>query len=430
MSAEGMENGVIEAVDDLGHLLKRYQRVRSQSLALCAPCEIEDYGVQPMADASPPKWHLAHTTWFFETFVLKKYLPDYHPFNPLFEFLFNSYYNGVGAPFPRERRGHLSRPTVAEVRAYRAYVDEALVDLLAAEMTDNAQLMLHVVLGLNHEQQHQELLLTDLKYNFGHNPLRPRYGGGPVRGHVTGEYRTQFVECPGGIVRIGARGGFCFDNELPRHDVLVHPFTIADRLVTNAQFLAFVEAGGYRQPEFWLSQGWAEVCSKGWQAPLYWQKLDNQWHEYRLDGFLPLDETLPVVHVSAHEAFAYANWSGARLPTEFEWESVAAELSVVGSFVDSGCYHPSAVHKNEGSGFQQFFGEVWQWTSSSYGPYPGYQTLPGTLGEYNGKFMSSQWVLRGGSCATPQEHIRVSYRNFFYPSDRWQFSGIRLAKDV
>ncbi len=420
-----------EASTATADLKARYARIRQQSLRLCEPCEIEDYGVQPMADASPPKWHLAHTTWFFETFLLKPRIPDYQPYNERFEYLFNSYYNGVGQPFPRAQRGHLSRPTVAQVLAYRAHVDEQMLVLMADAQDES--FFEHVTLGLHHEQQHQELLLTDLKYNFGHNPLFPVYGGAPLNTlapQAIARQPSKFVDYPGGIVGIGAESGFCFDNELPRHEFLVHPFKLADRLVTNGEFLNFIEDGGYSRPELWLSEGWATVQSNAWSAPLYWSQHHGQWHEYRLDGLHPLQPFLPVVHVSAHEAFAYASWCGARLPTEFEWEYAVAQQDVSGSFVESGYYHPRDLQANDLGPLYQAYGEVWQWTSSSYGPYPGYAPLPGTLGEYNGKFMSSQLVLRGGSCATPQEHIRVSYRNFFYPPDRWQFSGIRLASNV
>ncbi len=420
--AVGAAGGLEDSLSD------QFAAVRRQSLALCEPLQIEDFGVQPMDDASPPKWHLAHTTWFFETFILKPRLPDYRSFHPKFEYLFNSYYNGVGTPFPRPRRGFLSRPTVAEVYEYRERVDEHMQLLLAAD--EPAEILEHITIGLHHEQQHQELLLTDLKYNFGHNPLYPVYGGGPRL--MEGATDTpRWLTYEGGITSVGAQQGFCFDNELPRHQTLLQPFQLADRLVTNADYLVFIEDGGYQRPELWLSEGWLQVEQQAWQAPLYWHQQDNdQWYEYRLDGLQPLAADLPVVHVSGHEAFAYATWANARLPTEFEWEYVAANQPIRGSFVDAGVFHPQACTALAPGQPEQLFGEVWQWTSSSYGPYPGYQPLPGTLGEYNGKFMSSQLVLRGGSCATPASHVRASYRNFFYPPDRWQFSGIRLAKDL
>ncbi len=407
-------------------LAQHYHNVRRQSAALCKPLEIEDFGVQPMADASPPKWHLAHTSWFFETFILRELVPGYGVFHPRFEYLFNSYYNGVGIPFPRPRRGHLSRPTVAEVMAYREHVDQHMAELLATSELEDVQT--RTVLGLHHEQQHQELLLTDLKYNFGHNPLYPVYGGS-CRSADESPAALTFTNFDGGVVSIGHNpdDGFAFDNELPRHDVLLQPFALADRLVTNAEFLEFVQDGGYERADLWLSEGWSIVQAASWRAPLYWVEEDGQWHEYRLDGLHPLQGNLPVVHVSAHEAFAYATWVGLRLPTEFEWEHAAHAADEPGSFAESELYHPQAAR---GAGLGQMFGDAWEWTSSSYGPYPGYAPLPGTLGEYNGKFMSSQLVLRGGSTATPASHIRGSYRNFFYPPDRWQFSGIRLAKHI
>ncbi len=402
-----------------------------------------------MEDASPPKWHLAHTTWFFETFVLKPFVAGYRPVNDQFEHLFNSYYNGVGEPFPRPRRGFLSRPTVAEILAYRQRVDadvQRLLDSLADDggpavqqsngaVRDGSRedVLSRVVLGVHHGQQHQELLLTDLKYNFGHNPLFPCYGQAAPPEQAPDP--LVYIENGGGARQVGAcaaGSAFCFDNELPRHEVLVHPFRLANRLVTNGEYLAFMNDNGYQQPHLWLSEGWAHQQQQGWAAPLYWRRRDGEWFEYRLDGLHPLRLDLPVVHVSAFEAFAYAGWAGARLPTEFEWEAAAQGSEPDGNFVEAGYYHPGACRSEGGRTGQldQLYGDVWQWTASSYAPYPGYRPLPGTLGEYNGKFMSSQLVLRGASCATPRSHARESYRNFFYPPDRWQFSGIRLAQDV
>lgn len=382
-----------------------------------------------MDDASPPKWHLAHTSWFFETFILQNQ-QDFKPFNALFEHLFNSYYNGVGAPFPRPHRGFLSRPTVAEVLAYRAHVDAAVLGLLDAAVTPTIGQF--VELGLNHEQQHQELIVTDLKFNFGHNPLFPTYtdeiaGGGPVPAE-------RFEPHAGGIVEIGLSASspqFKFDNESPRHQVLIHPFEFATRLVSNGEFLEFVQAGGYQSSSLWLSEGWRMVQEQSLDRPLYWHVRDGEWFEYRLDGLQPLDHNLPVVHLSGHESVAFAAWRQARLPTEHEWESVAASNTSAlqnESWTESHSFHPGGYHA--GPELQQMWGHVWQWTQSSYAPYPGFKPLKGTLGEYNGKFMSSQWVLRGGSCATPPGHVRSSYRNFFYPPDRWQFSGLRLARDA
>jgi ergothioneine biosynthesis protein EgtB len=406
-------------------LLSRYQQVRQQSHALCAPLAIEDFGVQPMDDASPPKWHLAHTAWFFETFILKACLPDYRVFHAQFEYLFNSYYNGVGQPYPRPRRGFLSRPTVAQIMDYRAHVDEHMFRLLSGGVDD--EISEQVILGLHHEQQHQELMLTDIKYNFGHNPLYPTYCENSVAQTQAGS-KLAFAEFAGGIVEIGASQGFAFDNETPRHQVLLQPYALAEQLVTNGQYLSFVEDGGYTRAELWLSDGWATLQTQNWHAPLYWQQRDGHWFEYRLDGLHPLAMQTPVTHVSAHEAFAFAQWSSARLPTEFEWETAAGEYPVDGHFADAQLFHPQPAGQEPG--MQQLYGETWQWTASAYAPYPGYQPLPGALGEYNGKFMSSQLVLRGASCATARSHARRTYRNFFYPPDRWQFTGIRLAKDV
>jgi len=410
-------------------LRRRYHQVRQQSVALCEPLAIEDFGVQPMDDASPPKWHLAHTAWFFETFILKQQVPGYQVFHPQFEYLFNSYYNGVGQPYPRPARGFLSRPTVAQVRDYRAHVDQQMDALLQVGLND--EVSAQVVLGLHHEQQHQELMLTDIKYNFGHNPLYPAYcESKPAAVAVASDSAAAktYSEYTGGIVEIGAVSGFAFDNETPRHPVLLQAFQLADCVVSNSEYLSFIEDQGYARPELWLSEGWAAVQAQGWQAPLYWQQHDGVWFEYRLDGCHELALHAPVTHVSGHEAFAFAQWAGARLPTEFEWEHAAGSAPVDGHFVEAQYFHPQAAGNQPG--VQQLYGDVWQWTASSYAPYPGYRPLPGALGEYNGKFMSSQLVLRGASCATPRSHARVSYRNFFYPPDRWQFTGIRLAKDV
>ncbi len=318
-------------------LRSRYQQVRQQSDALCAPLAIEDFGVQPMDDASPPKWHLAHTAWFFETFILKVCLPDYRVFHPQYEYLFNSYYNGVGQPYPRPRRGFLSRPTVAQIVDYRAHVDEHMSGLLTGGVDD--EVSEQVILGLHHEQQHQELMLTDIKYNFGHNPLYPSYCANSVA-QTQAAGKLVFAEFAGGIVEIGASQGFAFDNETPRHQVLLQPFALAEQLVTNGQYLAFVQDGGYTRPELWLSDGWATVQAQNWHGPLYWQQRDGQWFEYRLDGLHALAMQMPVTHVSAHEAFAFAQWSSARLPTEFEWETAAGEYPVDGHFADAQLFHP------------------------------------------------------------------------------------------
>ncbi len=407
--------------------IARYAAVRQQTEMLCRPLAVDDYGVQPMDDASPPKWHLAHTTWFFETFLLKRFRERYRPFAEGFETLFNSYYNGVGQPFPRPKRGTLSRPTVEEVYAYRAHVDAAMRPLLARGDDD---IRARVELGLHHEQQHQELVVTDLKYTLGTNPLRPAYRDDLDRTACESR-RATFVDFPEGFVEVGATGpDFCFDNETPRHRVWLRPFAVADRLVTNGEYLAFMEDGGYGAPALWLSDGWDAVRRDGWEAPLYWYRENGAWFEYRLSGPAPVDLHAPVTHVSFYEADAYARWADARLPLETEWESVAArygEQIEEGHFADGGRLHPRGP---AGPGMAQLFGDVWEWTSSAYGPYPGYRPLPGTLGEYNGKFMANQVVLRGGSCATPPGHVRATYRNFFHGPDRWQFTGLRLARDA
>ena len=416
-----MSKGRVTAAANGG--IGSYSAVRAQSLALCRPLAVDDYGIQPILDASPPKWHLAHTTWFFETFLLKPFVPGYAPHHPAFEVLFNSYYEGVGEQFPRPNRGTLSRPTVAEVLEYRACVDEAMAALLDA---DDAEVQDRIELGLHHEQQHQELIVTDIKANLGSNPLRPAYREG--RASAVGPTRPlAFLDFAGGLKEVGAHSedGFRFDNESPRHKVYLDDFALADRLVTNAEYADFIADGGYAAPALWMSEGWAWRREHDVEGPMYWRR-DDGWREYRLDGEQPLVRDAPVTHVSHFEADAYARWAGARLPTEMEWETAAAAEPVRGNFAD-GALHPEAA---SGPGMAQLFGDCWEWTSSAYAPYPGFRPLPGTLGEYNGKFMSSQMVLRGGSCATPVGHIRPSYRNFFYPKDRWQFTGIRLARDV
>ena len=420
-----------QTADRLQTLLADVQRVRQRSQWICQHLETEDFGVQPMPDASPPKWHLAHTNWFFETFLIKRFLPAKPVFHPDFEHLFNSYYNGVGEPYPRDKRGNLSRPTVAQIMSYRAFVDEGLCDLIAAPMSEENQQIIRQLLelGLHHEQQHQELLLTDIKYNFGHNPLCPSLIDSPGLADQQSPLQSAltFNEYESGLIEIGALAGFCFDNELPRHRVYLAPFSLANRLVTNEEYLAFMVDGGYHRPELWLSEGWSQRQQQAWDHPLYWHWRDGAWWEYRLDGLQPLVANAPVVHVSGYESAAFAAWSNARLPTEFEWELASSfEPELKGNFAERNLLHPQP----RSTSHSQMFGDVWEWTSSHYGPYPGYQPLPGVLGEYNGKFMSSQWVLRGGSCATPKDHIRPSYRNFFYPKDRWQFSGLRLARDL
>ena len=420
-------------------LLDEYRAVRARTLKLAAPLSPEDQGVQSMPDASPTKWHLAHTTWFFETFVLKPHAPDHQPFDPTFEFLFNSYYEGVGPRPDRARRGELSRPSLEEVQAYRRHVDQAIARLLEPG-TVVPVVASTLTLGLHHEQQHQELLLTDIKHAFGSHPLQPTYrAAAPAPGATTAPPRA-FRTFDGGVVWIGHEGaGFAFDNEGPRHRWFLEPFAIADSPVTCGEYLAFMRDGGYARPELWLSDGWRTVESERWQAPLYWQESKGGadpreggqagWLVYTLAGRRPVDPSEIVAHVSYYEADAYARWAGARLPTEEEWEHAAAagptRAALEGHFVESERLHPAGAA--EGAGM---FGDVWQWTRSAYGGYPGYRVPEGPIGEYNGKFMSNQMVLRGGSCLTPAGHVRATYRNFFPPATRWQMSGIRLARDL
>jgi ergothioneine biosynthesis protein EgtB len=382
-----------------------------------------------MPDVSPTKWHLAHTSWFFETFVLIPTLPHYSPFHPMYGYLFNSYYNAVGERHARPQRGLLTRPTVEEIYQYRAHVDEHMQALLLNGDEARLAAVADVIeLGLHHEQQHEELLLTDLKHVLSCNPLRPAYRELPSSpAGTSGPLGWQAY--PGGIAWLGHDGaGFAFDNELPRHRVFLEPFRLGTRLVTNGEYLAFMADGGYTRPELWLSDGWNTVNAQDWQAPLYWEQRDGNWHEFTLGGLRPVAPNAPVCHVSYYEADAYARWAGARLPTEVEWEVAAAALRPAGNFVESEAFHP--VPAPPGDGLRQMYGDVWEWTASAYSPYPGFRPTAGALGEYNGKFMCSQLVLRGGSCATPLSHIRASYRNFFPPDARWQFSGIRLANDA
>ncbi|MFN8010111.1 MAG: ergothioneine biosynthesis protein EgtB [Holophagaceae bacterium] len=401
----------------------RYAAVRARTEALAAPLSAEDACVQAMPDASPAKWHLAHTTWFFETFLLRPRLEGYRDFHPAFGYLFNSYYNAVGERHPRPRRGLLTRPSLDEVMAYRRHVDAAMARLLDAG--DTAPDLLD--LGLNHEQQHQELLLTDLKALFAQNPLKPAYGGTPVPSGPAAEQAWRAF--PGGLVEVGSEGGaFAFDNEGPRHRVFLEAFAIAARPATCREWLAFMEAGGYRRPELWLSDGWDAARREGWNAPEYWRHDGSGWRVHTLQGERAVDPEEAVSHVSGYEADAFARWMdleggcpGARLPTEFEWEHAAATRPVEGNFADGGAFHPGPARAG-------LFGDVWQWTASAYLPYPRFRPAAGAVGEYNGKFMSGQLVLRGGSCATPADHVRATYRNFFPPSARWQFTGLRLAR--
>jgi ergothioneine biosynthesis protein EgtB len=413
-------------MDARADVLETYRGVRKLTESLCEPLETEDYVIQSMPDASPAKWHLAHTSWFFETFVLAKGMPAYRPLDPRYRHLFNSYYYAVGPMHARPERGLISRPTVREVYAYRHHVDEAMERfLMDADPETFEQFSPIVTLGLNHCQQHQELLLTDLKHAFWKNPLLPAYRKHPDVS--TGDpVSLRWVAFSEGLRSIGHPGGeFAFDNETPRHRVFVAPFQLAHRLVTNGEYLAFMKAGGYEKPELWLSDGWNARIEEDWNAPLYWFKVGEDWRQFTLGGVREPYPAEPVCHVSYYEADAYARWAGARLPSEAEWEIAAEDAPVSGRFLESGRHHPAAT--GEERSLTQLYGDAWQWTQSAYSAYPGYEPLKGALGEYNGKFMSGQMVLRGASCVTPRSHARRTYRNFFPPKMRWQFVGIRLA---
>jgi len=404
----------------------RYRSVRTTSLALCRTLEPEDYVVQSMPSVSPTKWHLAHTSWFFEQFILVDRLPEYEVFEEQYEYLFNSYYYTKGQMHPRDERGLLSRPTVREIVDYREHVDEAMLSLLAR--SDDSELHRLVELGLNHEQQHQELMLTDIKNVFSINPLRPALLHADFYRRLTPVPDLNYVEMDGGTIEVGNDGsGFCFDNETPRHEVLLRPYRIADRLVTNAEYLAFMRSGAYEDSSLWLADGWAWLQETGSERPLYWSR-DNE-REFTLSGIVEIEPDAPVCHVSFYEADAFARWAGARLPSETEWEHAAADIPVAGNLLEQGLLHPQPL-KTRGGKIAQVYGDAWEWTASPYSPYPGFKPLGGSLGEYNAKFMCNQLVCRGGSCVTPPGHVRASYRNFFYPQERWQFFGIRLAKDV
>ena len=419
-------------------LIEYFGRVRKTTEAICEPLEIEDYVPQPVPDVSPPKWHLGHVSWFFEAVILAEYLRGYQPYHPRYAYLFNSYYDTLGLRVDRPLRGTLSRPTVKQIYAYRHHVDEQIYALIRSvgEGSWSASRDL-VVLGLNHEQQHQELLLTDLKFLLACNPTRPAYRNDLRHPGARGETpKAEFVAFPGGLYEIGFEGGgFAYDNEGPRHKVYVSDFKLQCRLVTNEEYLAFIEAGGYRDFRCWLSDGWMTVQQERWEAPLYWERRDAQWWEFTLGGMRPLDPAAPVCHLSYYEADAFAQWIGKRLPTEAEWEVAARSAGAgieAGSLLDLNTLHPVRLAErgeSAASTLQQMYGDVWEWTRSAYLPYPGYRRVEGPLGEYNGKFMVSQMVLRGGSCATPPDHIRPTYRNFFKPEKRWQFMGLRLAED-
>ncbi|MEZ6088400.1 MAG: ergothioneine biosynthesis protein EgtB [Pirellulaceae bacterium] len=444
-ATEASSNG--RAVDPL---IDAFNAVRRFTLRLAEPLNAEDMVVQAMPDASPTVWHLAHTTWFFETFILKAFQADYEPIHPPFAYLFNSYYYAIGEQFVRGDRGLLTRPSVTEVLDYRESIDHQLSHFLEELPPDKSSEVCQLVrLGIEHEQQHQELILTDLKYLFSRNPLAPAYQDVSATPssraasscqtsssrYVSGDEteRGSFHSTSEQLAWIGFDGGrFCFDNETPRHQQFVRAFQLADQLVTCGEYLEFVESGGYQRPEYWLSMGWTTVSRNHWHAPLYWTRRDDAWMEFTLSGLRPLDLKAPVCHVSYFEADAYARFRDARLPTEAEWEIVANECSIDGTFADSMLLHPQPTlsgHANMHDPVQQMFGDCWQWTASPYVGYPGYRPPSGATGEYNGKFMCNQYVLRGGSVATSKSHIRRTYRNFFPPEARWQFTGIRLAKD-
>jgi ergothioneine biosynthesis protein EgtB len=435
VAAPGDRERMTAKTDQRAELKRRFAIIRRSTEELCRSLTPEDYVLQSMPDASPVKWHLAHTSWFFETFVLAKAgLP---PLHSAYGYLFNSYYNAVGERHCRPRRGLLSRPTAAEVYRYRAQIDERVVSQIdslgQARFADLAPV---IELGLHHEQQHQELLLTDIKHAFAQNPLRPAYrDGGPGAADPSAPRADPpalgWIGYAEGVAEIGWAGeGFAFDNEGPRHRVYQRTYQLADRLVTSGEYLDFIAEGGYRRPDLWLSEGWAAAGEQGWEAPLYWERREGRFQAMSLDGMRDIDPAEPVCHVSYYEADAYARFAGARLPTEAEWEIAAASARIEGNFVESGALHPAALRLPEAAGPSQLFGDVWEWTASGYSPYPGFKPMDGALGEYNGKFMCNQLVLRGGSCATPVSHIRATYRNFFPPQARWQFSGIRLARDA
>ncbi|MVW80107.1 ergothioneine biosynthesis protein EgtB [Bordetella sp. 02P26C-1] len=422
---------------------QRFREVRQQTHALAAPLSDEDCQLQSMPDCSPVKWHLAHTTWFFETFVLSRFDTGWQPFHPQYRMLFNSYYNAVGARHPRPQRGLLSRPPLADIWRYREAVDAAMLALIGRLAGSDSAFEELVELGLNHEQQHQELILTDIKHALSMNPIKPAYAS-DARSNAVATIALNWLDYDGGRTRLGhdSHDVFAFDNEGPAHEVLLQPFSLANRLVTQGEYLAFMQDGGYERPDLWLSLGWDRVCAEHWQAPLYWERDDDTWQVFTLHGLQPLDPDAPVTHVSYFEADAYARWAGARLPREAEWEHAARQLRAVAGDDCRLAAHANMLEQRHLSALAarapsstaprllQLYGDAWEWTCSPYEAYPGFTPPPGAVGEYNGKFMCNQYVLRGGSFATPASHIRATYRNFFPPEARWQFSGIRLARDI
>ena len=409
------------------HIREQFDTVRLLSERSILPLSAEDTCVQSMPDASPAKWHLAHVTWFFETFVLEPHEPGFKPFHPAYRELFNSYYNSIGEQYPRPDRGMITRPSLAEVIDYRHDVDRRVRDILDGA---DPSVLATIELGLHHEQQHQELLLMDIKHLLSLNPLFPVYRNCPKPDDKppTGRH---WVACAGGMVTVGHDDfSFRYDNETPQHKVWLEPFALASRPITNGEYLEFMRAGGYEIPTLWLADGWTTIRNEGWRSPCYWRERDGEWFEFTLTGLGSLDLNAPVCHVSHYEADAFASWVGARLPTEFEWEGACANSTIAGNFLDSGYLHPCQQSDPGDANLNQIYGDVWEWTRSAYTPYPGFTAPDGAIGEYNGKFMSNQIVLKGGCCVTPNEYVRASYRNFFYPHNRWQFSGIRLAKDA
>ena len=414
-------------------LLFRFLSVRAKTAKLAAPLSSEDAGLQSMPDASPAKWHLAHTSWFFETFILEKFQPHFQPFHSSFKVLFNSYYNGVGDKHPRAERGQISRPDLSTVLAYRDSVTERMAQLISSLGNEEpaTELTNLIRLGCNHEEQHQELILTDIKHLFSKNPLKPAYQTRWPLTSIEGR-KPRWHRYEGGLVEMGYEGNhFAFDNETPRHRVFLEPFELASHPVTHGDFATFIADGGYRRPELWLSMGWEWVNVQNIAAPMYWEQQDGKWMTFTLHGMVDIDVNTPICHVSFFEADAFARWRGARLPTEAEWEHAASKITIAGNFQESHALHPLAMREETSPDHpQQLFGDVWEWTSSAYLGYPGYAAEAGAVGEYNGKFMCNQFVLRGGSCVSPQQHIRATYRNFFPPDTRWQFSGLRLAKNI
>ena len=410
------------------YILDNFLKIRSFTNDLVDPLEIEDFVIQPMENASPTKWHLAHTSWFFETFVLEKYESIYTSHHPQYSYFFNSYYLQTGTPFTRASRGILSRPTVKEVLEYRAYIDEKMVQFIEdCSLEQWSEVASVIEIGNNHEQQHQELILTDLKYLLAQNPLLPTYRERliPISQPTDDLKWLAYSE---GITKIGNHGDeFTYDNEHPVHQTFIQNFELADRLITNKEYLEFINDGGYKESKYWLDEGWSVLQCEQWKAPLYWFKQDEQWINFTLSGARIVEPNEPVTHISYYEADAFARWKGVRLPTEQEWEHACSTMQISGNFVDDKAFHP-VPNDEQHNGLKQIFGDVWEWTMSSYSPYPNYKPLSGALGEYNGKFMANQYVLRGGSCATSKSHIRKTYRNFFHADARWQFSGIRLAK--